>query len=469
MSVRSLNDKVILSSENQYISFRDFLFHLSSSNNETIYSIINFLLSQKIEKLTVIRLNNHYSQTREPYNTLPVAVNNSIPDTQFTRYLKAIQEVLVFPCDMWIFEDMNDFNFCTPTAEDQLKNIFNQYSSSGLIVSELIDFKPLDDLLHFDSEDISEESPSSDTNIVVNNNSLASYLPEYTLPQVVALILKIDFSDITIHENNSYINNQSKYPDSYYHKFENLLQSYTAAARNHQPSGINLVIANTEIFNRSSKSYVNLEETTISRVNLSDYFSTIGYKLNDLILMQEKLHSVFEKQEALDYRERITEIEQELEDEKTTSNLPIDTPTVAHSDPQTNNYLSEELAAANAKIIQQEEDINRLSDELSKQANELTDEHLYDWQAMNQYTYPPELHLAITIWKKSYILNEIDNRHITDHSQRFDIIAKKIGLDKTIHGGALISRLSKITNPQINKQKGDIENLKAIKGLNIKD
>ena len=88
---------------------------------------------------------------------------------------------------------------------------------------------------------------------------------------------------------------------------------------------------------------------------------------------------------------------------------------------------------------------------------------------MNQYTYPPELHLAITIWKKSYILNEIDNRHITDHSQRFNIIAKKIGLDKNIHGGALISRLSKITNPQINKQKGDIENLKAIKGLNIKD
>ncbi|KAA0924782.1 hypothetical protein FQ082_09290 [Psychrobacter sp. ANT_H56B] len=101
----------------------------------------------------------------------------------------------------------------------------------------------------------------------------------------------------------------------------------------------------------------------------------------------------------------------------------------------------------------------------------VTDKELqsYDWQKMNPYTYPPELHLAMMIWEKSYILNEIENRHITDHSQRFDIIAEKIGLDKDVHGGALISRLSKITNPQINKQKGDIEKLKVIKDLNIKD
>lgn len=120
-------------------------------------------------------------------------------------------------------------------------------------------------------------------------------------------------------------------------------------------------------------------------------------------------------------------------------------------------------------IEQQEQDIKKLNNQLKEQADKPTDKHLYDWQAMNQYNYPPELHLAILIWEKSYILNEISNRHITDHSQRFKIIGEKIGLDKAIHGGALISRLSKITNPQINKQKGDIENLKIIKELNIKD
>ncbi len=120
-------------------------------------------------------------------------------------------------------------------------------------------------------------------------------------------------------------------------------------------------------------------------------------------------------------------------------------------------------------IEQQEQDIKKLNNQLKEQADKPADKHLYDWQAMNQYNYPPELHLAILIWEKIYILNEISNRHITDHSQRFKIIGEKIGLDKAIHGGALISRLSKITNPQINKQKGDIENLKIIKELNIKD
>lgn len=120
-------------------------------------------------------------------------------------------------------------------------------------------------------------------------------------------------------------------------------------------------------------------------------------------------------------------------------------------------------------IEQQEQVIKKLNNQLKEQADRPTDKHLYDWQAMNQYNYPPELHLAILIWEKSYILNEISNLYITDHSQRFNIIAEKIGLDKAIHGGALISRLSKITNPQINKQKGDIENLKIIKELNIKD
>lgn len=93
----------------------------------------------------------------------------------------------------------------------------------------------------------------------------------------------------------------------------------------------------------------------------------------------------------------------------------------------------------------------------------------YDWQTMNSYTYPPELHLAMIIWEKIYILNEIDNKYVTDHSQRFNIIAGKLGLDKAIHGEALINRLSKITNPQSNKPKNDVENLKVIKDLNIKD
>lgn len=143
------------------------------------------------------------------------------------------------------------------------------------------------------------------------------------------------------------------------------------------------------------------------------------------------------------------------------------TPEVGHVI-KTYDQLVEELSTANNRIRQQDIDIKSLEDKLIQQSN-IKPTLFYDWKGSSQYDYPPELHLALIIWEKSYILNEIDNPHIKDHSDRFGIIAGKIGLDKTIHGAALISRLSKITNPQINKQKKDVENFKAIKGLYIKD
>lgn len=153
---------------------------------------------------------------------------------------------------------------------------------------------------------------------------------------------------------------------------------------------------------------------------------------------------------------------------------------------QVEKELQARLNLARNLFREQQNEINSLKDQLNDALNKIKkdtevnclldnaiiiDETLqsHDWQAMNQYIYPPELHLAIMIWEKSYVLNEIESKHVTDHSHRFNLVAKSIGLDKGIHGAALISRLSKITNPQINKQKSDIEKLKVIQDLNIKD
>ncbi|WP_218690304.1 hypothetical protein [Psychrobacter sp. BF1] len=154
-------------------------------------------------------------------------------------------------------------------------------------------------------------------------------------------------------------------------------------------------------------------------------------------------------------------------DKLSNDNDKVGLPAVGHVI-KTYDQLVEELATANNRIKQQDIHIKSLEDKLIQQSN-IKPTLFYDWKGSSQYDYPPELHLALIIWEKSYILNEIDNPHIKDHSDRFGIIAGKIGLDKTIHGAALISRLSKITNPQINKQKKDVENFKIIKGLNIKD
>ena len=92
----------------------------------------------------------------------------------------------------------------------------------------------------------------------------------------------------------------------------------------------------------------------------------------------------------------------------------------------------------------------------------------FDWQPIDEYKYPPELNLALIIWNKAYLTDDIKNAHITDHSAKFDLIASRIGLNKNTHGGALIDRLKKITTPQIKKQGADIEKLRTIEGLNIK-
>ena len=154
-------------------------------------------------------------------------------------------------------------------------------------------------------------------------------------------------------------------------------------------------------------------------------------------------------------------------DKLSNSDDKVGLPTVGHLI-KTYDQLVEELATASNRIKQQDLHIKSLEDKLIQQSN-IKPTHFYDWQGMSQYDYPPELHLALIIWEKTYILNEINNPHIKDHSDRFNIIAGKVGLDKTIHGAALIGRLSKITNPQINKQTKDVNNFKIIKGLNIKD
>ena len=103
--------------------------------------------------------------------------------------------------------------------------------------------------------------------------------------------------------------------------------------------------------------------------------------MSSKITDSEASKSNYVEQLEKNFKEHILKLEQELEDEKTTSNLSIDTPALAHSDPQTNNHLHEELADANAKIKQQEEDLNRLNKQLRKQADKPTNDKLLPYNS----------------------------------------------------------------------------------------
>lgn len=93
---------------------------------------------------------------------------------------------------------------------------------------------------------------------------------------------------------------------------------------------------------------------------------------------------------------------------------------------------------------EQEQDIDRLSDQLKKQA----DKHLYDWQAMNKNQYPPELHLAMEIWGKYYQAGEIE--YITQfNTGKFNRIANELNLKE----GNLKDRIRTLLTPLVRKLK----------------
>ncbi len=135
--------------------------------------------------------------------------------------------------------------------------------------------------------------------------------------------------------------------------------------------------------------------------------------------------------------------------------------------------MIEESNNPQAEIQQLKAELAQVKEQLAKQSTNkqglpATSNNSYDWQSMNEYQYPPELHLAIMIWKKIYIDREIQNNHIDNHSDRFNAICKKIGVNKDNVSKAMIERLQTITTPQTNKTKKDIAKLKTIKALYLK-
>ena len=55
----SLIDKLIEPTK-KYISFRDFLFHLSSSNNEPLYEVVTYLLHHDLNSIGFYNIDTDY-------------------------------------------------------------------------------------------------------------------------------------------------------------------------------------------------------------------------------------------------------------------------------------------------------------------------------------------------------------------------------------------------------------------------
>lgn len=286
----SLMDK-ILEPTKDYISFRDLLFRLSSLNSEPLHVVVTYLLHHELDGLTFYNIDADYKIIRfAPYEFDTVK-----------EFLKEIQSTLSFSNEEWVWKVPASLNELSDQEKRDLTKTIFKAMHCFFKKSDLLSFEPLNEILHFDGHNIEAKEK-----IDQPNNSLASYMTEYTLPQVAALILHIDLADITTNSSNSYIHENGRYDESTYSKFNNLVQSYSIAALNNKLDGTDVFTRTTQSFLGSPDTQIDLEKTTISRGKLASYLDSIGYQLDDLIAKQDPVHTHYSQ--YADYQQDESEL-----------------------------------------------------------------------------------------------------------------------------------------------------------------
>lgn len=283
-----------------------------ATDDSPIDDVKEYLLAHDIDKNTPVYHNFGGSRFE--------VLDTSCPDGYFTGTRKALKEPLEGN-EYFLADDLEKFQ---PLLEYDIfayergyhyiaKNSVGKFVT-GEKVTGLTEHRAIE-LLKIGA--IEKQPVKNKKSTAVMNNSLASYMTEYTLPQIVALILHIDLADITTSPSNSYINNQNKYGGEVYQKFENLLQSYSIAALNNKVDGAEVHTRIVVPFGGGQEVYVNLEKTTISKSNLASYLSSIGCQLDDLIAKQEPIHGVqSESGQVLRLTQQLTELQEQLMTEK---------------------------------------------------------------------------------------------------------------------------------------------------------
>lgn len=118
----------------------------------------------------------------------------------------------------------------------------------------------------------------------------------------------------------------------------------------------------------------------------------------------------------------------------------------------------EQMSIDKANTIEQ---LNRAEPELMDRLTDTEQGHLYNWQAMDKNQYPPELHLAIEIWKSYYQVDVV--KHISQFDAgRFNKIASEFNLGR----GNLKDRIRTLLTPLNSKTKSP-ELLSSLEAVNI--
>lgn len=124
-------------------------------------------------------------------------------------------------------------------------------------------------------------------------------------------------------------------------------------------------------------------------------------------------------------------------------------------------------AHAQAEIDELKEQLSKVSAELTAAKIATTAQPL-DWQSIgkNENIYPPELHLALMIWQRIYLDNELKNNHLNYHTDKFKVIANRMNLDPNSTLGKRIAMLINTAYSK-NQQASLADPLRAIEQLHM--
>lgn len=122
-------------------------------------------------------------------------------------------------------------------------------------------------------------------------------------------------------------------------------------------------------------------------------------------------------------------------------------------------------AHAQVEIDELKEQLDKANTELAAAKTMTTDQPL-DWQNMSEHIYPPELHLALMIWQRIYVENELKEKHIPSHNGKVSAIAKKMGLNPDNTLGRRVAMLINTAHSK-NKQDELADQLRTIEQLHM--
>lgn len=178
---------------NDYISFRDFIFHLSSANHEPLYEVVTYLLHHDLDTLDFYNIDTSYKIIKfapDDFDTV-------------TEFLKEIQKALSFSHEEWVWVGKESLDELRDQDRRALTNTVSNAMHCFFKKSDVLGFEPLKDLLHFSEP--SNGNPKADTLPTIELGEYQKILITYELftPEQITCLLSND--------NPAYSHNDDKY------------------------------------------------------------------------------------------------------------------------------------------------------------------------------------------------------------------------------------------------------------------